>query len=33
MAGNTSVPGATVVARTIALLAAFDEEHPRLTPH
>lgn len=31
MAGNTSVPGATVVARTIALLAAFDEEHPRLT--
>ncbi|MFS8097705.1 IclR family transcriptional regulator [Lentzea alba] len=31
MAGNTSVPGATVVARTIALLAAFDEAHPRLT--
>ncbi|MEV6238504.1 IclR family transcriptional regulator [Lentzea sp. NPDC051838] len=31
MAGNTSVPGATVVARTIALLAAFDEDHPRLT--
>jgi len=31
MAGNTSVPGASVVARTIALLSAFDEAHPRLT--
>ncbi|MFI6096061.1 IclR family transcriptional regulator [Lentzea sp. NPDC051213] len=31
MAGNTSVPGATVVARTVALLTAFDEQHPRLT--
>ena len=31
MAGNTSQPGATVVARTVALLTAFDETHPRLT--
>ncbi|HEY0936051.1 MAG TPA: IclR family transcriptional regulator [Trebonia sp.] len=31
MAGNTSQPGATVVSRTVALLAAFDASHPRLT--
>ena len=31
MAGNTSQPGATVVARTVALLTAFDDTHPRLT--
>jgi DNA-binding IclR family transcriptional regulator len=31
MAGNTSQPGATVVSRTVALLTAFDEAHPRLT--
>ena len=31
MSGNTSRPGATVVSRTVALLAAFDAEHPRLT--
>lgn len=31
MAGNTSKPGATVVSRTVALLTAFDETHPRLT--
>jgi DNA-binding IclR family transcriptional regulator len=31
MAGNTSRPGATVVSRTVALLTAFDESHPRLT--
>jgi DNA-binding IclR family transcriptional regulator len=31
MAGNTSQPGATVVSRTVALLTAFDETHPRLT--
>ena len=31
MAGNTSQPGATVVSRTVALLTAFDESHPRLT--
>ncbi|WP_395659049.1 IclR family transcriptional regulator [Nocardioides sp.] len=31
MAGNTSVPGATVTARALALLGAFDEHHRRLT--
>ena len=31
MAGNTSQPGATVVSRTVALLTAFDDTHPRLT--
>jgi DNA-binding IclR family transcriptional regulator len=31
MAGNTSQPGATVVSRTVALLAAFDAAHSRLT--
>jgi DNA-binding IclR family transcriptional regulator len=31
MAGNTSVPGATVVSRALALLFAFDEAHRRLT--
>ena len=31
MAGNTSQPGATVVARALALLGAFDESHRRLT--
>ena len=31
MAGNISRPGATVVSRTVALLTAFDETHPRLT--
>jgi len=31
MAGNTSSPGATVVARALSLLFAFDERHPRLT--
>jgi DNA-binding IclR family transcriptional regulator len=31
MAGNTSTPGATVVSRTVALLTAFDDTHPRLT--
>ncbi len=31
MAGNTSAPGATVVSRTVALLTAFDDTHPRLT--
>ena len=31
MAGNTSQPGATVISRTVALLTAFDESHPRLT--
>ncbi|GAA1526280.1 helix-turn-helix domain-containing protein [Nocardioides humi] len=30
MAGNTSVPGATVVSRSLALLFAFDETHRRL---
>lgn len=31
MAGNTSVPGATVVSRALALLFAFDDTHRRLT--
>jgi DNA-binding IclR family transcriptional regulator len=31
MAGNLSQPGATVTSRALALLAAFDEEHRRLT--
>ena len=31
MAGNLSKPGATVTSRVLALLAAFDEEHRRLT--
>jgi DNA-binding IclR family transcriptional regulator len=31
MAGNTSVPGATVVSRALALLFAFDDAHRRLT--
>ncbi|MDQ6524562.1 IclR family transcriptional regulator [Nocardioides sp. LHD-245] len=31
MAGNTSVPGATVVSRGLALLFAFDDAHRRLT--
>jgi DNA-binding IclR family transcriptional regulator len=31
MAGNTAQPGASVIARTARLLAAFDGEHPRLT--
>ena len=31
MAGNTAEPGATVIARTAKLLAAFDGRHPRLT--
>jgi DNA-binding IclR family transcriptional regulator len=31
MAGNTSVPGATVVSRSLALLFAFDDAHRRLT--
>lgn len=31
MAGNTSAPGKTVVSRTVALLTAFDDAHPRLT--
>lgn len=31
MAGNLSNPGATVTSRALALLAAFDEEHRRLT--
>jgi DNA-binding IclR family transcriptional regulator len=31
MAGNLSKPGATVTSRALALLAAFDEEHRRLT--
>lgn len=31
MAGNTSVPGATVVSRVLAVLAAFDADHRRLT--
>lgn len=31
MAGNTSVPGATVVSRALALLFAFDDGHRRLT--
>lgn len=31
MAGNTSVPGASVVSRSLALLFAFDETHRRMT--
>ena len=31
MAGNTSAPGASVTARALALLGAFDEQHRRLT--
>ena len=31
MAGNTSSPGASVVARALSLLSAFDETHRRLT--
>ena len=31
MAGNTSSPGASVTSRALALLAAFDEHHRRLT--
>ena len=31
MAGNISRPGATVISRAVALMAAFDETHPRLT--
>lgn len=31
MAGNTSRPGQSVTARALALLGAFDVEHPRLT--
>ncbi|WP_436698580.1 IclR family transcriptional regulator [Nocardioides sp. BYT-33-1] len=31
MAGNTSVPGATVVSRSLALLFSFDDAHRRLT--
>ena len=31
MAGNTSIPGATVVSRALALLFAFDESHRRLS--
>lgn len=31
MAGNTSVPGATVVSRALAILFAFDDAHRRLT--
>jgi DNA-binding IclR family transcriptional regulator len=31
MAGRTSAPGASVTARALALLGAFDSEHPRLT--
>lgn len=31
MAGNTSVPGATVTSRVIALLTAFDQGHSRLS--
>ncbi|GAA3666772.1 IclR family transcriptional regulator [Nocardioides ginsengisoli] len=31
MAGNTSVPGASVVSRSLALLFAFDDQHRRLT--
>jgi DNA-binding IclR family transcriptional regulator len=31
MAGNISKPGATVTSRALALLAAFDEQHRRLT--
>lgn len=31
MAGNTSVPGASVVSRALAILYAFDERHRRLS--
>ncbi|HEY6932631.1 MAG TPA: IclR family transcriptional regulator [Marmoricola sp.] len=31
MAGNTSMPGATVTSRALALLGAFDQEHRSLT--
>ena len=31
MAGNTSTPGASVVSRALAILAAFDEDHRGLT--
>ena len=31
MAGNTSVPGATVISRLLAVLSAFDEKHRSLT--
>ena len=31
MAGNTATPGATVVGRVLAILAAFDETHPTLS--
>ena len=31
MAGNVSTPGATVTSRALALVAAFDEDHRRLT--
>ena len=31
MAGNVSTPGATVTSRALALLAAFDKEHRRLS--
>jgi len=31
VAGHTSAPGTTVVSRALALLWAFDEDHPRLT--
>ncbi len=31
MAGNTSVPGASVASRTLALVGAFDDEHRELT--
>ena len=31
MAGNLSAPGASVTSRSLALIAAFDEQHRRLT--
>jgi DNA-binding IclR family transcriptional regulator len=31
VAGNTSSPGATVTSRALSLIAAFDDEHRRLT--
>jgi len=31
LAGNTSVPGATVISRLLAVLSAFDEKHRSLT--
>ena len=31
MAGNTSVPGATVTSRVLALLGAFDARHRELS--